>query len=148
MWHLGTWVSGGLGRTGGTVGLEDHGELFHLNDSVILCLFRVLTWAAKNSWNCSIFSFHSLVSLSTFNHVPAAHFYHLPDFVLTSHLWISYSSSTRWTPAFTDQLPWTLNTDTSEVQVHSLWQHSLPLPPSVPLTAFSPELAGNVLMLE
>ena len=28
MWHLGTWVSGGLGSAGFTVGLEDLKALF------------------------------------------------------------------------------------------------------------------------
>ncbi|TRZ11697.1 hypothetical protein HGM15179_015409 [Zosterops borbonicus] len=41
-----------------------------------------------------------------------------------------------------------LDFDTRQVQVHNLWQYSLPLPQSMPLIIFSPELAGNVLMLD
>lgn len=116
---LGHWCSTwGHGLVMALAELEEQLDLImesfsHLNNSVILCLFRILIWAAKISWNSSIFSFNSLVSLSTFSYITAGLFYHLPHFILTSHLWISYSSSTSWTPPFTDCLSWTLSTDTS-----------------------------------
>lgn len=36
MWHLGTWVRGGLGRAGGMVGLDDRRGFSNLNNSVIV----------------------------------------------------------------------------------------------------------------
>lgn len=43
MWHLGTWVRGGLGSAGGTVGLDE--LRINLNDSVILF------FQTKEEWN-------------------------------------------------------------------------------------------------